>query len=219
MGDQVSGFLPNIADFPAADLFKTEESSASGEEVVNVIESGAGEGSGVQSSGDNGVEETIQRSQTGKAKTFSFNLKSGLQADTLSETLAKIPINLGVGSGSSYGLGSGTGIDYGSASDFLSGSAGSGTLELTPATSPSDAIVDLFGNAIRNAEKESDSESSSSTSLSGEGSPTNHHKKGKNRNRIPVSGDFSDETSPSEESEEIEQVSFDHVFFGSERHD
>lgn len=206
-GGSGSGILPKIVDFPAAGLFKTEESSASGEEVVNLIESGAGEGSGVQSSGDNGVQETIQRSQTGKAKTFSFNLNSGLQTDPLSDTLAKIPINLGVGPGSSYGLGSGTGIDYGSASDFLSGSAGSGTLELTPATSPSDAIVDLFRNAISNTGKQSDSESSSSASLSGEGSATNHHKKGKNRNRIPVSGDFSDETSPSEENEEKEQVS------------
>ena len=203
-----SGLIPNIADFPGEDLFKTEESSASAAEVVNVIESGAGEGSGVQSSGDDGTEETSQRSHTGKLKTFSFNLKSGLQADAIPDTLAKIPINLGVGSGSSYGLGSGTGIDYGSASDFLSGSAGSGTLELTPATNPSDAIFDLFGNAMNNAEKESDSESSSSASLSGEGSTASHHKKGKNRNRIPVSGDLSDENSPSEEPEEKEQVRF-----------
>lgn len=203
-----SGFLPNIAEFPAEDLLKTEESSASGDEVVNVIESGAGEGSAVQSSGDDGIEETSQRSDTGKVKTYSFNLNSALKADAIADTLAKIPINLGVGSGSSYGLGSGTGVDYGSASDFLSGSAGSGTLELTPATSPSDAIVDLFGNAISNAEKESDSESSSSASLSGEGSTANHYKKGKNRNRIPVSGDFSDESSLSDESEEKEQVRF-----------
>lgn len=203
-----SGFLPNIAEFPAEDLLRTEESSASGDEVVNVIESGAGEGSAVQSSGDDGIEETSQRSDTGKAKTFSFNLNSALKADAFSDTLAKIPISLGVGSGSSYGLGSGTGVDYGSASDYLSGSAGSGTLELTPATSPSDAIVDLFGNAISNTEKESDSESSSSASLSGEGSTVNHYKKGKNRNRIPVSGDFADESSLSDESEEKEQVRF-----------
>ena len=203
-----SGFLPNIAEFPAEDLLKTAESSASGDEVVNVIESGAGEGSALQSSGDDGIEETSQRSDTGKVKTFSFNLNSALKADAISDTLAKIPINLGVGSGSSYGLGSGTGVDYGSASDFLSGSAGSGTLELTPATSPSDAIVDLFGNAISTAERESDNESSSSASLSGEGSTVNHYKKGKNRNRIPVSGDFSDESNLSDESEEKEQVRF-----------
>ena len=203
-----SGFFPNIAEFPAEDLLKTEETFASGDEAVNVIESGAGEGSGVHSSGDDGIEETSQRSDTGKAKTFSFNLNSALKADAISDTLAKIPINLGVGSSTSYGLGSGTGVDYGSASDFLSGSAGSGTLELTPATNPSDAIADLFGNAISNAEKESDSESSSSASLSGEGSSVNHYKKGKNRNRIPISGDFSDENSLSDESEEKEQVRF-----------
>lgn len=203
-----SGFIPNIAEFPEEDLLNTEESSASGSEVINVVESGAGEGSGAQASGDDGVEETSQRSHTGKLRTFSFNLNSGLQADAMPDTLARVPINLGVGSSSSYGLGSGNGIDYGSSSDFLSGSAGSGTLELTPATNPSDAIVDLFGNAISNAEKESDSESSSSASLSGEGSAVSHHKKGKNRNRIPVSGDFSDETSLSDEAEEKEQVRF-----------
>ena len=111
-----------------------------------------------------------------------------------------------VGSGSNYGLGSGTGIDYGSASDFLSGSGGSGTLELTPATNPSEAIADLFGNAISNNEKEKDGESSSSSSLSG-GSATSPHKGGKSRHRIPITDEFADDNHPSEDSEEKEQVS------------
>lgn len=180
-----SGMIPNIADFPQEDLLSTEdvETSASGAEDVNVVESGAGEGSGAQPSGDEGIEETILRSHTGKLKPISFNLDSTLQAD-----LGKIPINLGVGSGSTYGLGSGAGIEYGSASDFLSGSAGSGTLELTPATNPSDAIVNLFGSTFIPAEKESDSESSSTVAQSGEGS-TIKHKLGKNRHEIPISGD------------------------------
>lgn len=200
-----SGFLSKIVEFPAKDLLQPAEASASGEELVNVTESGAGEGSSAQFSGDNDVQETSQRSHTGKVKTFSFNLNSGLKADAISDTLSKIPINLGVGSGSNYGLGSGIGIDYGSSPDFLSGSDGSGTLQLTPATSPSDAIVNLFGNAISSAGRETNSDSSS-TSLSGEGSSAHHHKTGKNRNRIPESGDSSDETSLFDESDEKEQV-------------
>ena len=208
-----SGFVSNIAEFPEEDVPNTEDSSASGAEMVNVVESGAGEGA--LPSDEDGIEETAERSHTGKPKTFSFNLHSGLQADAMPDTFARIPVNLGIGSSRNYGLGSGTGIDYGSASDFLSGSGGSGTLELTPATSPSDTIVDLFGNAISNAEKESDSESSSVVSVSGEGSSATQHKKGKSRHRIPISGDFSDENSPSEESEEEEQVKFRRSIFMS----
>ena len=177
-----SGFVPNIADFPQEDILNTEE--ASGSEEVNVVESGAGEGSGAQSSGDQGVEETTVRSRTGKVKPISFNLDSGLQVDTAN--LGKIPINLGVGSGSTYGLGSGVGIDYGSTSDFLSGSAGSGTLELTPATNPSDAIVKILGSAFSPAEKETDSGSSSTEE---DGSTVKHQKRGKNRHKIPSSGE------------------------------
>lgn len=194
-----SGFIP-IGDIPQADLLNTEEveTSASGSDEITVVESGAGEGSGMQSASDEGVEETTLRSHTDKLKPVSFNLDSaGLQA-----TLGKIPINLGVGSGSSYGLGSGGGIDYGSASDFLSGSGGSGTLELTPATSPSDAIVNLFGNTFSPAEKESDKETSSSVAASEEGSSVKHQKQGKNRHQIPMSGD--DEIAPSDEKEQVE---------------
>ena len=191
-----SGFIPNIADFPQEDLLNTEE--ASGSEEVNVVESGAGEGSGAQSSGDQGVEETTVRSHTGKVKTINFKLDSGLQADIVPANLGKIPINLGVGSGSTYGLGSGAGIDYGSASDFLSGSAGSGTLELTPATNPSDAIVNLFGSAFSPAEKEADSGSSSSVE---DGSAVKHQKQGKNRHQIPSSGE--DEIAPYEDKEQV----------------
>lgn len=204
-----SGFLSKITEFPTNDLLQTEDVFSSGDELVNVTESGAGEGSGSQSSGDHDIQETSQRSHTGKIKTLSFNLKSGLQADAISDTLSKIPINLSVASGSGYGLGSGAAIDYGSTSDFLSGSGASGTLELTPATSPSDAIVNLFGSAISNAEKETDSEWSSSASPSGEGSSPHHHKTGKNRNRIPDSGDYSNENRLSDESEEKEQVEYD----------
>ena len=200
-----SGFLSKIVEFPANDLLQAAEASASGEELNNVTESGAGEGSTAQFSGDNDVQETSQRSHTEKVKALNFNLNAGLKADAISDTLSKIPINLRVGSGSSYGLGSGTGIDYGSTSDFLSGSDGSGTLQLTPATSPSDAIVNLFGNGISNAGRETNSDSSS-TSLSGEGSSAHHLKTGKNRNRIPESGDSSDETSLLDESDEKEQV-------------
>lgn len=191
-----SGFIPNIADFPQEDLLNTEE--ASGSEEVNVVESGAGEGSGAQSSGDQGVEETTVRSRTGKVKPISFNLNSGLQADIVPANFGKVPINLGVGSGSSYGLGSGVGIDYGSTSDFLSGSAGSGTLELTPATNPSDAIVNLFGSAFSPAEKEADSGSSSTVE---DGSTVKHQKQGKNRHQIPISGD--DEIAPYEDKEQV----------------
>ncbi|KAL9975634.1 hypothetical protein ACROYT_G012817 [Oculina patagonica] len=199
-----SGFIPNIADFPQEDLLNTEdvETSASGSEVVNVIESGAGEGSGAQASGDEGLEETIVRSHTSKVKPISFNLNSGLQADIVPANMGRIPINLGVGSGGSYGLGSGAGIDYGSASDFLSGSAGSGTLELTPATNPSDAIVNLFGSTFSPAVKEADSESSSSVAPSDEGSTVKHVKQGKNRHQIPISGD--DEIALLEDKEEVE---------------
>ena len=191
-----SGFVPNIADFPQEDILNTEE--ASGSEEVNVVESGAGEGSGAQSSGDQGVEETTVRSRTGKVKPISFNLDSGLQADTTN--LGKIPINLGVGSGSTYGLGSGAGIDYGSTSDFLSGSAGSGTLELTPATNPSDAIVKILGSAFSPAEKETDSGSSSTVE---DGSTFKHPKQGKNRHQIPSSGEAEIAS-----YEDKEQVSF-----------
>ncbi|XP_029204267.2 LOW QUALITY PROTEIN: dentin sialophosphoprotein-like [Acropora millepora] len=203
-----SGFLSKIVEFPEKDLLQPAEASASGEELNNVTESGAGEGSTAQFPGDNDVQETSQRSHTGKVKTISFNLNSGLKADAISDTLSRIPINLRVGSGSSYGLGSGTGIDYGSTSDFLSSSDGSGTLQLTPATSPSDAIVNLFGNAISNAGRETNSDSSS-TSVSGEGSSAHHLKTGKNRNRIPESGDSSDETGLLDESDEKEQVEYD----------
>jgi len=192
-----SGFIPNIADFPQEDLLNTEE--ASGPEEVNVVESGAGEGSGAQSSGDQGVEATTVRSRTGKVKPISFNLASGLQADIVPANLGKIPLKLGVGSGSTYGLGSGAGIDYGSASDFLSGSAGSGTLELTPATNPSDAIVNLFGSAFSPAEKEADSGSSS---IVEDGSTVKHQKQGKNRHLIPSSGN--DEIAPYEDKEQVE---------------
>lgn len=191
-----SGFIPNIADFPQEDLLNTED--ASGSEEVNVVESGAGEGSGAQSSGDQGVEETTVRSRTGKVKPISFNLDSGLQADIVPANSGRIPINLGVGLGSSYGLGSGAGIDYGSASDFLSGSAGSGTLELTPATNPSDAIVNLFGSAFSPAEKETESGSSSTAE---DGSTVKHQKQAKNRHKIPSSGD--DEVVPDEEKEQV----------------
>lgn len=191
-----SGFVPNIADFPQEDILNTEE--ASGSEEVNVVESGAGEGSGAQSSGDQGVEETTVRSRTGKVKPISFNVDSGLQADIV-PNLGKIPINLGVGSGSTYGLGSGAGIDYGSASDFLSGSAGSGTLELTPATNPSDAIVKLFGSAFGPAEKETDSGSSSTVE---DGSTVKHQKQGKNRHQIPSSGEA--EIASYEDKEQVE---------------
>ena len=191
-----SGFIPNIADFPQEDLLNTED--ASGSEEVNVVESGAGEGSGAQSSGDQGVEETTVRSRTGKVKPISFNLHSGLQADIVPANSGRIPINLGVGSGSSYGLGSGAGIDYGSASDFLSGSAGSGTLELTPATNPSDAIVNLFGSAFSPAEKETESGSSSTAE---DGSTVKHQKQAKNRHKIPSSGD--DEVVPYEDKEQV----------------
>ena len=191
-----SGFIPNIADFPQEDLLNTED--ASGSEEVNVVESGAGEGSGAQSSGDQGVEETTVRSRTGKVKPISFNLDSGLQADIVPANSGRIPINLGVGSGSSYGLGSGAGIDYGSASDFLSGSAGSGTLELTPATNPSDAIVNLFGSAFSPAEKETESGSSSTAE---DGSTVKHQKQAKNRHKIPSSGD--DEVVPYEDKEQV----------------
>ena len=191
-----SGFIPNIADFPQEDLLNTED--ASGSEEVNVVESGAGEGSGAQSSGDQGVEETTVRSRTGKVKPISFNLDSGLQADIVPANSGRIPINLGVGLGSSYGLGSGAGIDYGSASDFLSGSAGSGTLELTPATNPSDAIVNLFGSAFSPAEKETESGSSSTAE---DGLTVKHQKQAKNRHKIPSSGD--DEVVPNEEKEQV----------------
>ena len=191
-----SGFIPNIADFPQEDLLNTED--ASGSEEVNVVESGAGEGSGAQSSGDQGVEETTVRSHTGKVKPISFNLDSGLQADIVPANSGRIPINLSVGSGSSYGLGSGAGIDYGSASDFLSGSAGSGTLELTPATNPSDAIVNLFGSAFSPAEKETESGSSSTAE---DGSRVKHQKQAKNRHKIPSSGD--DEVVPYEDKEQV----------------
>ena len=191
-----SGFVPNIADFPQEDILNPEE--ASGSEEVNVVESGAGEGSGAQSSGDQGVEETTVRSRTGKVKPISFNLDSGLQADIVPANLGKILINSGVGSGSTYGLGSGAGIDYGSASDFLSGSAGSGTLEMTPATNPSDAIVKLFGSAFSPAEKETNSGSSSE-----DGSAVKHQKQGKNRHRIPGSGEAEIAS-----YEDKEQVSF-----------
>ena len=191
-----SGFIPNIADFPQEDSLNTEE--ASGSQEINVVESGAGEGSGAQSSGDQGVEETTVRSRTGKAKPISFNLASGLQGDIVPANMGKIPINLGVGSGSTYGLGSGTGIDYGSASDFLSGSAGSGTLELTPATNPSDAIVKLFGSAFSPAEKEADSGSSGTVE---DGSTVKHQKQGKNRHLIPSSGE--DEIAPYEDKEQV----------------
>ena len=195
-----------IAEFPE-DFIANEESSSSGAEMINAVESGAGEGSGAFSSGDVGIEESSQRSHTGKLNPFSFTSNSGIQASATPDNFARIPFNLEVGSGSNYGLGSGTGIDYGSASDFLSGSGGSGTLELTPATNPSEAIVDLFGNAISNNEKEKDGESSSSSSLSGEGSATSHHKGGKSRHRIPITDDFTDDSHPSEDSEEEQQVS------------
>lgn len=187
-----SGFVPNIADFPH--LLNTEE--ASGSEEGNVVESGAGEGSGAQSSGDQGVEETTVRSRTGKVKPISL----GLQADIVPANLGKIPINLGVGSGSSYGLGSGAWIDYGSASDFLSGSAGSGTLELTPATNPSDTIKNLFDSAFSPAEKETESGSSSTVE---DGSTVKHQKQGKNRHQIPSSGEAEIDS-----YEDKEQVSF-----------
>jgi len=195
-----------IAEFPE-DFIANEESSSTGAEMINAVESGAGEGSGAFSSGDVGIEESSQRSHTGKLNPFSFTSNSGIQASATPDNFARIPFNLEVGSGSNYGLGSGTGIDYGSASDFLSGSGGSGTLELTPATNPSEAIVDLFGNAISNNEKEKDGESSSSSSLSGEGSATSHHKGGKSRHRIPITDDFTDDSHPSEDSEEEQQVS------------
>lgn len=191
-----SGVIPDIADFPQEDLLNTED--ASGSEEVNVVESGAGEGSGAQSSGDQGVEETTVRSRTGKVKPISFNLDSGLQADIVPANSGRIPINLGVGSGSSYGLGSGAGIDYGSASDFLSGSAGSGTLELTPATNPSDAIVNLFGSTFSPAEKETESGSSSTAE---DGSTVKYQKQAKNRHKIPSSGD--DEVVPYEDKEQV----------------
>ena len=192
----------NIAEFPE-DFIANEESSSSGAEMINAVESGAGEGSGAFSSGDVGIEETSQRSHTGKLNPFSFTLNSGIQASATPDNFARIPINLAVGSGSNYGLGSGTGIDYGSASDFLSGSGGSGTLELTPATNPSEAIADLFRNAISNNEKEKEGESRSNSSLSGEGFATSHHKGGKSRHRIPIT----DDSHPLEDSEEKEQVS------------
>ena len=195
----------NIAEFPE-DFIANEESSSSGAEMINAVESGAGEGSGAISSGDVGIEESSQRSHTGKLNPFSFTSNSGIQASATPDNFARIPFNLEVGSGSNYGLGSGTGIDYGSASDFLSGSGGSGTLELTPATNPSEAIVDLFGNAISNNEKEKDGESSSSSSLSG-GSATSPHKGGKSRHRIPITDEFADDNHHSEDSEEKEQVS------------
>ena len=203
-----SGVIPNIADFPQEDLLNTEdvETSASGSEEVSVVESGAGEGSGAQSSGDEGLEETTVRSHTSKVKPVSFNFDSGLQADIVPANFGKIPINLGVGSGSSYGLGSGAGIDYGSAADFLSGSAGSGTLELTPATNPSDAIVNLFGSTLSPAEKEVDSGSSSSAAPSDEGSTVKYVKPGKNRHQIPISGD--DEIAPLEDKEQVNIYSF-----------
>ena len=182
-----SGFIPNIADFTPEDLLNTEE--ASGSQEVNVVESGAGEGSGAQSSGDQGVEETTVRSRTGKVKP---------KADIVPANLGKIPITLGVGSGSTYGLGSGAGIDYGSASDFLSGSAGSGTLELTPATNPSDAIMKQFGFAFSPAEKEADSGSSGTVE---DGSTVKHQKQGKNRHLIPSSGE--DEIAPYEDKEQV----------------
>lgn len=197
-----SGFIPNIADFPQEDLLNTEDTSGSGSEEVNVVESGAGEGSGAQSSGDEGLEETIARSHTGKVKPTSFNLDSELQADIVPANFGKIPIS--VGSGSSYGLGSGTGIDYGSTSDVLSGSAGSGTLELTPATSPSDAIVNLFGSTFSPADKEADKESSSSiVASSDEGSTVKHVKQGKNRHQIPISGDDEIAPLPLEDKEQV----------------
>ena len=196
----------NIAEFPE-DFIANEESSSSGAEMINAVESGAGEGSGAFSSGDVGVEESSQRSHTGKLNPFSLTSNSGIQASATPDNFARIPFNLEVGSGSNYGLGSGTGIDYGSASDFLSGSGGSGTLELTPATNPSEAIVDLFGNAISNNEKKKDGESSSSSSLSGGGSATSHHKGGKSRHRVPITDNFTDDSHPSEDSEEEQQVS------------
>ena len=58
-------------------------------------------------------------------------------------------------------------------------------------------LVDLFGNAISNNEKEKDGESSSSSSLSG-GSATSPHKGGKSRHRIPITDEFADDNHPSD---------------------
>ena len=196
-----SGFIP-IGDIPQEDLLNTEvETSVSGSDEINVVESGAGEGSGAHSNKDEEVEETALRSHTDNLKPISFNLDSaGLQAD-VQAALGKTPINLGVGSGSTYGLGSGGGIDYGSTSDFLSGSGGSGTLELTPATTPSDAIVNLFGNTFGSAGKENSRSSNNSVASSDEGSSFKHQKQGKNRHQIPVSGN--DETAFSDDEEQV----------------
>ena len=196
-----SGFVTNIAEFSPESIFNVETAaSGSDTEMANVVESGAGEGSAIQtteeSSGEN-AEEPSARLHTGK---FNLNLNSAMEADMGPEHLARVPVTLGVGSGSSYGLGSGTGIDYGSASDFFSGSAGSGTLELTPATSPSDAIVNLFSSAFGAKEKEEESSAGSSSAiLSGEGSIAQHHRAGHHRHKIPISGDESTATPEKEE--------------------
>ena len=154
-------------------------------EVDEGIESGAGEGSGTQtpqSAGEDLVENNAAPSNLLPSTGFSAALGSA--------ALARVPFALG--SGSMYGFGSGSGVDYGSTPSFLSGSGLTGTLELTPANNPSDAVVNLFGSGV--SREDSDKEI---------GEDLSSKKHVQHRHQIPISTSHSKSESTEDSTEEV----------------
>lgn len=119
-------------------------------------------------------EITVEKEETKQVKTNSppsnLNDHPGLAAALSSGALEKLPVSLGT-SGSTAGFTSGAGIDFGSVGDVISGTAsGMGTLEITPAKNPSEAVMKLFGSASGSESSDDDKDDNTSGSTSASGS-------------------------------------------------